>query len=149
MGALERWFPILVAAASLVGAAGCGEHRVHGIGTASGPAPKVHAVYPSPDRQWQLTLVERHSEDPDLKGTTWQLLLAPIGMAPDSAKPVYDAQDLVPAPTWRTADSVDVVATGTTEQLSTMPPSWHTSESVLGRDGQRHSFAFSVVTKAK
>jgi hypothetical protein len=148
MDRLSR-FLLIVAAASLVGAAGCSESRVRGIGTASGPAPKVHGVFPSPDRQWQLTLVERHPEDPDLHGTTWQLLLAPIGMAPDSAKPVFDAQDVVPAPTWRTADSVDVVATGPADKLTAMPPSWRTSETVLGRDGQRHGFAFSVVTKAK
>jgi len=148
MDRLSR-FLLIVAAASLVGAAGCGESRVRGTGSASGPPPKVHAVFPSPDRQWQLTLVERHPDDPGLQGTTWQLLLAPIGMAPDSAKPVFDAQDLIPAPTWRTADSVDIVATGPADKLSTMPPSWRTSETVLGRDGQRHGFAFSVVTKAK
>ena len=148
MHPMTRRFVVLSAVAVL-GAAGCGEAKIHGIGTASGPAPKVHAVYPSPDRQWQLTLVERHPEDPDLKGTTWQLLLAPLGMSPDSAKPVFDAQDLVPAPTWRTADSVDVVATGTPEKLSTMPPAWHTNETVLGRDGQRHGFVFAVVTKAR
>jgi hypothetical protein len=140
---------LVVAAASLVGAAGCGESRVRGTGSASGPPPKVHAVFPSPDRQWQLTLVERHPDDPGLQGTTWQLLLAPIGMAPDSAKPVFDAQDLIPAPTWRTADSVDIVATGPADKLASVPASWHTMNTMLGRDGMRHSFAFAVVTKAK
>jgi hypothetical protein len=130
-------------------ASGCSDGRVHGIGSASGPPPKVHEVLPSPDQQWQLTVVERHPDDPDLKGTTWQVLLGPIGAPPDSAKPVFDAQELHPAATWRTKDSVDIVATGTPERLSTMPPSWHSSESVLGRDGQRHGFAFTVVTKAK
>ena len=139
----------ILTAASLVGAAGCSESSIHGTGSASGPPPKVHAVFASPDGQWQLTQVERHPDDPGLKGTTWQLLLGPTGMSPDSAKPVFDAQDLVPTATWRTTDSVDIVATGPAERLTAMPASWHTMNTVLGRDGQRHSFAFAVVTKAR
>ena len=138
-----------LSAVAVLGAAGCGEARIHGTGSASGPPPKVHETIVSPDGRWQLTRVERHPDDPGLKGTTWQLLLGPVGMSPDSAKPVFDAQDLVPAATWRTADSVDIVASGPVERLAAMPESWHTMNTMLGRDGQRHSFAFAVVAKAR
>ena len=128
-------------------ATGCGEKKPRGISSISGPPPKVHGVLRSPDGKWELTVLERHPTDPDLHGTTWQVWLGPAGQPVDSTHCSFDAQDLVPTPSWRGSDTVDVVVTGPPARLADIPASYHTMETVLGRDGMRHSFPFYIVAR--
>jgi hypothetical protein len=118
-----------------------------GVGSTSGGPPKVHGVLNSPDGLWELTVVERDPSDPDLIGHAWQVWLGPVGQPIDSAHCVFDGQELIPAPTWRTKDTIDIVVTGKPERLADIPPSYHTFETVLGRDGARHTFPLFVVVQ--
>ncbi len=123
------------------------QKKPSGVGSTSGGPPRVHAVLPSPDGLWELTLVDRDPSDPDLIGKTWQVWLGPTGQPVDSAHCVFDGQDLVPAPSWRTDDTIDVVVTGPPARLADIPPSYQSFETVLGRDGQRHTFPLFVVAR--
>jgi hypothetical protein len=118
-----------------------------GVGSTSGGPPRVHEVLRSPDGLWELTVVDRKPTDPDLIGTTWQVWLGPTGQPVDSSHCVFDAQVLVPKPSWRGRDTIDIVVTGPKEKLADIPPSYHMFETVLGRDSQRHTFPMFVVAR--
>lgn len=126
------------------GLASCGPREQTKISSTSGPPPKVHEVLNSADGQWALTVVERHPTDPDLHGTTWQVWIGPAGQPIDSTHCIFDAQDIRPHPAWATKDSITVAVTGTAERLADIPKSYHSSETVLGRDLLRHTFAVWV-----
>lgn len=123
------------------------QKKPSGVGSTSGGPPKLHEVLKSPDGQWELTVVDRDPADPDLIGRAWQVYLGPAGQTIDSAHCVFDAQELVPTVSWRNSDTIDVSVTGAKERLADVPPNWHSFETVLGRDGQRHTFPLFVVTK--
>ena len=133
-----------VAVLAMLGLASCGPKQQTKISSTSGPPPKVHEVLNSADGQWSLTVVERHPTDPDLHGTTWQVWIGPAGQAIDSTHCIFDAQEIRPHPEWRTKDSITVAVTGTAERLADIPPSYHSTETVLGRDLARHTFAVFV-----
>ena len=123
------------------------QKKPSGVGSTSGGPPRVHDVLKSPDGLWELTVVSRDPADPDLIGMAWQVYLGPAGQTIDSAHCVFDAQELVPTPTWRTGDTIDVVVTGSKARLADIPPDWKSFETVLGRDGQRHTFPLIVVAR--
>lgn len=131
----------------VVAAIGACQKQPAGVGSTSGGPPRVHDVLKSPDGQWELTVVDRDPSDPDLIGKAWQVWLGPAGQPIDSAHCVFDGQELVPTASWRSADTIDVVVTGTKERLADIPPSYKSFETVLGRDGQRHTFPLFVVTR--
>jgi hypothetical protein len=145
-------FSGVLGAAALLGVlvlTSCAPEGQTQISSTSGPPPKVHEVLLSPDGQWELTVVERHPTDPDLHGTTWQVWLGPKGQVVDSTHCVFDAQEIRPKPLWHTADSVTIHVSGQADRLSDIPPSYHSTETVLGRDLQRHNFAVFVTQDAR
>jgi len=133
--------PVVLAVVLLASCAPKGQTQLSSI---SGPPPKIHDVHPSPDGRWALTVVERHPTDPDLIGTTWQVWIGPADQPVDSTHCIFDAQELQPAASWRTADSISIVVSGDAGHLADIPPEYHTSETVLGRDLRRHTFAVHV-----
>ncbi|MEQ1831585.1 MAG: hypothetical protein ABL977_00915 [Candidatus Eisenbacteria bacterium] len=135
---LVAWFALSLGAC---------QKQPSGVGSTSGGPPKLHDVLKSPDGQWELTVVDRDPADPDLIGRAWQVYLGPAGQPIDSAHCVFDAQELVPTASWRNADTIDVSVTGPKQRLADVPPDWRSFETVLGRDGQRHTFPLFVVTK--
>lgn len=137
---------VVMATLFAVALAAC-QKKPSGVGSTSGGPPKLHEVLKSPDGQWELTVVDRDPADPDLIGRAWQVYLGPAGQTIDSAHCVFDAQELVPTVSWRNSDTIDVSVTGAKERLADVPPNWHSFETVLGRDGQRHTFPLFVVTK--
>ncbi len=137
----------IVAMALVLFAFAACQKRPSGVGSTSGGPPRVHAVLPSPDGQWELTLVDRDPSDPDLIGRTWQVWLGPRGQRVDSSHCVFDGQELVPKPSWRNGDTIDVLVTGAPARLADIPPSYQSFETVLGRDGRRHTFPLFVVAR--
>ncbi len=144
LGARRALLPL-----ALLVLASCAPKGQTQISSTSGPPPKVHEVLPSPDGMYTMSVVERHPTDPDLHGTTWQVWVGPVGQALDSTHCVFDAQVLRPHPLWHTRDSITIVVTGPPANLADIPPSYHSTETVLGRDQLRHTFAVFVTQQAQ